>query len=205
MIFGRASRFRMRRSRSQAKWADGCAGGSRRWLLGGGYLSVGGILPGAAASHQSLSLCVFHRGYSPSLFGLFGLEALGLRFRGAARKPPRKLQKGPLRIWPAMESTQYETGVDLGIRPSWSESAAQTLTMVILAPIEPTRGTSKSRWEDPAASRELIRQLMAIVNSRREYEMLRRDLAELDRSCSLSSSVVKGGAAPNADNETWLR
>ena len=151
-----------------------------------------------------VSVC-FHRGYSPSLFGLFGLLALRLRFRGAARKPPRKPQKGPWRIWPAMENTLCETGVDLRIRSLWPESAAPQLGQVFLAPVEPARGTRESRWRDPAASRTLIRQLMAIVNSGHEYELLRRDLAELDRSYSSSSSVVKGGAASHADNETWLR
>ena len=104
-----------------------------------------------------------------------------------------------------MKNTRYETGVDLGIRVLWSESAAHRLGRVFLAPSEPTRGTSEGRWKDPAASRKLIRQLMAIVNSWHEYETLRRELAELDRPFPLSSSVMKGGAAHHADNETWLQ
>jgi hypothetical protein len=203
-IFGRASRSWMRRRRPPAKLAE-CGGGPWHWLLGEVIRAWGLILPLSAPFYKRLSLCVFHRGYSLSLFGFFGLTAPGLRFRGTARKPPRKPQKGPLRIWPAMKNTLCETGVDVGIRVLWSESAIPRLGRVFRAPVEPTRGTCESRWKDPAASRRIIRQLMAMVNSCQEYETLRRDLAELDRSCSSSSSIMKGGAAPNADNETWLR
>jgi hypothetical protein len=116
-----------------------------------------------------------------------------------------KTAKRALRIWGTMENTLRETGVDSGIRSEMSESGNERLGRAIPISYEPTGRIRSSRWKHPQASRKLIRQLMAIVNSRREYQELQRDLVELDRLFPLPSSSMKGGAAQNAVEEKWLR
>lgn len=50
-------------------------------------------------------------------------------------------------------------------------------------------------WKDPAASRELVQQLLETVNSEAEYDMLIGQLAELDATLASQSQQLKGGAA----------
>jgi hypothetical protein len=50
-------------------------------------------------------------------------------------------------------------------------------------------------WKDPAASRELVKELLGVVNSEAEYDLLLKQLAELDSICASRSLQLKGGAA----------
>jgi len=59
---------------------------------------------------------------------------------------------------------------------------------------EPTQAYHRLGWTDPEASMKLVRWLMDIVNTQEEYELLERDLVELEAWCPSSSIPLKGGA-----------
>ena len=137
-------------------------------------------------------------GDSSSLFGFFGLSALGTSVSRYHSETEAKSAKRALRIWGTMENTLYETGVDSGIRSQMSESGNRTCGRAIPISYEPTGRIRAGRWKRRQASRKPGRQLTTIVNSLSESEKLRCRLAELDRLFPSSSSSVKGGAAQSA-------
>jgi hypothetical protein len=104
-----------------------------------------------------------------------------------------------------MKNTRYETGLGFVVRSRTPESQKHTLAAAPGVSQEPTGGIHTTRWKDPQASGKLIRQLMTTVNSSHECQELRRDLAELDRLFPSPSSLMKGGAAHHAVDETWLQ
>jgi hypothetical protein len=160
---------------------------------------------GVDSSHACFGVFLHPMGI---LLPYLGFSAYRLRRTPVSRfrsETEAKIAKRALRIWGTMENTLCETGVDPGIQSRLSESLCQIHGAVIGIRQEPTAVTVASRWKDPAASRRLIRQLLLIVNTRREYRLLRRDLAELDRLFPSHSSSVKGGAANRAVESKWLR
>jgi hypothetical protein len=64
---------------------------------------------------------------------------------------------------------------------------------------ESSERATNRQWKDPAGSRELVKQLLGVVNSEAEYDMLLEDLAELDAIIALQSQQLKGGATNNSD------
>ena len=96
-------------------------------------------------------------------------------------------------MWGTMENKLYETGSVVGIEPATSESQGK--------PSEeaegkgPTRSSDGLNWTDLDASKTLVRQLMDAVNTQEEYELLVRDLEELEALCPSCSNSLKGGAA----------
>ena len=58
---------------------------------------------------------------------------------------------------------------------------------------EPTRSRYGLSWTDPEASKRLVRWLMNVINSQGEYELLERDLQELEALHPSHSNRLKGG------------
>ena len=51
----------------------------------------------------------------------------------------------------------------------------------------------KIQYKDPAGSRELVKQLLGIVNTEAEYDFLLKELAELDAITASQSIKLNGG------------
>jgi hypothetical protein len=66
-------------------------------------------------------------------------------------------------------------------------------------PNEQNSNLRKIQWNNPLASRKLVKELLQLVNSEAEYNMLLKELAELDEIIALQSSKLKGGAFKMAE------
>ena len=92
-----------------------------------------------------------------------------------------------------MENKLYETGsvvaVELATRESQGKPSEEAGGK---GPIRSSHGLSRTDLE---ASKTLVRQLMDAVNTQEEYEMLVRELEELEALCPSCSNSLKGGAA----------
>ena len=51
----------------------------------------------------------------------------------------------------------------------------------------------KIQYKDPAGSRELVKQLLGVVNTEAEYDFLLKELAELDAIIASQSIKLNGG------------
>lgn len=60
---------------------------------------------------------------------------------------------------------------------------------------EPDCYMGKIKWTNPVALRELVKELLGLVNSEAEYNMLLKDVGELDIIIASQSSKLKRGAA----------
>jgi hypothetical protein len=94
----------------------------------------------------------------------------------------------------AMENKLNETGCLIEVEPGLPESGGQGLTREEVCRKGPFTLEAMG-WADAEATKALDRQLLDVVNSQEEYEMLVRELAELEALFPSSSMSVKGGAA----------
>jgi len=84
-------------------------------------------------------------------------------------------------MWGTMENRLNETGDDFGTTPYLPKSRDAELITESVCRKEPVEDLQKSIWKNPEASRRLCKQLLELVNSKEEYELLQRDLAELEQ------------------------
>ena len=92
-----------------------------------------------------------------------------------------------------MENKSHETGSVVRIESATFESSGKPFRGAERK--EPTRSRYGLSWTDPEASKRLVRWLMNVVNTQEEYELLERDLEELETLCPSRSNSLKGGAA----------
>jgi hypothetical protein len=93
----------------------------------------------------------------------------------------------------SMENKLYETGSVVGTELATRESQGKPSEGAEgKGPIRSSHGLSRTDLE---ASKRLVRRLMDAVNTQEEYELLERDLEELEALCPSSSNALKGGAA----------
>ena len=92
-----------------------------------------------------------------------------------------------------MENKLYETGSVVEIQLAISESEGKPSEEIQAK--GPTRSSYGLSWTNPEASKRLVGWLMDIVNTQEEYEMLERDLVELEALCPSCSNTLKGGVA----------
>jgi hypothetical protein len=96
-----------------------------------------------------------------------------------------------------MENELNETGVVVRVEPATWQSQGKPVNLA--GEKEPIGSSSGLIWTNPAAASErLVRQLLEIVNTQDEYELLQRDLEQLHALCPSCSNVLKGGAAQSA-------
>lgn len=88
-----------------------------------------------------------------------------------------------------------ELSVDFGKTSYLPKSRNAELSANSACRKEPAKDLHQSYWSNPEASKRLIKQLLALVNSKEEYELLVRDLAELEHLFPSSSDSLKGDAA----------
>ncbi|MGD0572887.1 MAG: hypothetical protein ABSB11_07675 [Sedimentisphaerales bacterium] len=62
-----------------------------------------------------------------------------------------------------------------------------------LSPARPDYKPGKIQYKDPVGSRELIKQLLGVVNTEGEYDFLLKELAELDAIIAFQSIKLNGG------------
>ena len=60
-------------------------------------------------------------------------------------------------------------------------------------PARPNHKPGKIQYKDPVGSRELVKQLLGIVNTEAEYDFLLKELAELDAIIASQSIKLNGG------------
>jgi hypothetical protein len=114
-----------------------------------------------------------------------------------------KYIKGPGNVG-TMENRLHETGADFGKTACLPKSRDAELIAASACRKELAEGEGphKSNWSNPEASKRLIQQLLQLVNSKEEYELLERELAELEqlfpsssesteRRCCRNSSQIK--------------
>ena len=94
-----------------------------------------------------------------------------------------------------MENRLNETGADFAKTSCLPKSRDAELIVDSACRKEPAEGHHKSNWSNPEASKRLIQQLLELVNSKEEYELLERELAELEQLFPSFSDSLKGGAA----------
>lgn len=92
-----------------------------------------------------------------------------------------------------MENKSHETGSVVEIEPATSNAQGKPADPAEAR--EPAHSRSGLIWTDPQGSKQLVRQLMDVVNSKEEYEELQRDLEELEALCPSCLNSLKGGAA----------
>jgi len=86
-----------------------------------------------------------------------------------------------------MENRLIETGTQFGSTSCVPQSRSDGFTFI--SPCRRTRANID-------AEIKLIRELLQLVNTKEEYELLERDIADLEGlSLLVSSSSLKGGAA----------
>jgi hypothetical protein len=203
---GRSQRSCMPRLCSRTELACACVRHPQLPVFLAGMTAQGASDSACWRVRWCLFLSVFHP--AGLLLPYLGFSAYGLRGTSVSRfrsETEAKTAKRARENLGAMENRLHETGGHSRVAQSMAESTSPRFGRGIRVREEPSGGIHPCRWRQPQASRDLIRRLMAIVNRRREYEVLRRDLAELGRLCPSSSSSMKGGAAQGAVEETWLR
>lgn len=93
-----------------------------------------------------------------------------------------------------MKNKLNETDIDFGntchIVPKSNDKFSENEAL----PNEQNSNLRKTQWNSPLASRKLVKELLGLVNSEAEYNMLLKDLAELDAIIASQSSKLKGGA-----------
>jgi hypothetical protein len=90
-----------------------------------------------------------------------------------------------------MENRLNETGADFGKTACLPKSSDAELSANSVCRKEPAEGLHKSYWSNPESSKRLIAQLLQLVNSKEEYELLVRDLAELEQLFPSSSELIE--------------
>ena len=96
-----------------------------------------------------------------------------------------------------MKNQFNETDTDFGNNPSLPKLGKRELIQDLASRKEQIEKL-KAQWPHPEESIKLIKSLMGYVNSKEEYELLVRDLAELEQLFPSSSDSLKGGAAEMA-------
>lgn len=98
-----------------------------------------------------------------------------------------------------MKNKFNETGPDFGntchIVPKSNDKFSENETL----PNEQNNNLGKTQWNNPSASRKLVKELLQLVNSEAEYNMLLKELAELDAIIASQSSKLKGGAIVDSE------
>jgi hypothetical protein len=102
-------------------------------------------------------------------------------------------KKGP-GLWPAMKNKFNETGTDFGKIINIVPKSNYQFSEIINCPNEQNCNLRKTQWKYPLASRKLVKELLELVNSEAEYNMLLKELAELDEIITLQPLQMKGGA-----------
>ena len=92
-----------------------------------------------------------------------------------------------------MENRLNETGADFGKTSCLPKSRSRELTADSACRKEPAEGEGlhKSNWSNPEASKRLIKQLLQLVNSKEEYELLEQELAELEFLTTTPSELIE--------------
>jgi hypothetical protein len=138
-------------------------------------------------------------GYFLSLFIFFGLLAFLMktlisRWRSEIRA--RKYKKGPENMT-SMENKLNKTGADFGKHLCLPKLRNHELNSNSVCRKESSDRLQRINWSNPEASKQLIKELLQLVNTRAEYELLKQELSEIERLFS-SSLLLKGGAAKTA-------
>jgi hypothetical protein len=96
-------------------------------------------------------------------------------------------------MWGTMENRLNETGADFGKTSYLPKSRNAELIVDSACRKEPAEGEGlhKSDWSNPEASKRLIQQLLELVNSKEEYELLERELTELEQLFPSSSELTE--------------
>ena len=94
-------------------------------------------------------------------------------------------------MWGTMENRLNETGADFGKTACLPKSRDAELIAGSACRKEPAEGLHQSDWNNPEASKRLIQQLLELVNSKEEYELLEQELAELEQLFPSSSELIE--------------
>ena len=87
-----------------------------------------------------------------------------------------------------------ETGIDFGNTYNIVPKSKYQFSEINECPNEQNCNLRKIQWKYPLASRKLVIELLELVNSEAEYNVLLKELAELDEIIASQSSQLKGGA-----------
>ena len=90
-----------------------------------------------------------------------------------------------------MENRLNETGTDFGKTSCLPKSRSNELKTNSICRKEHTDSLQRISWSNPKASKRLIKQLLQLVNSKAEYELLEQDLAELEQFFPSSSELIE--------------
>jgi hypothetical protein len=104
----------------------------------------------------------------------------------------KKYIKGPGNAG-TMENRLNETGADFGKTSCLPKSRSRELIADSVCRKEPAEGEGlhKSNWSNPEASKQLIKQLLQLVNSKEEYELIEQDLVELEFLTTSPSELIE--------------
>jgi len=121
------------------------------------------------------------------------MKTLISRYRSEIRA--RKYKKGPENMT-SMENKLNKTGADFGKPLCLPKLRNHELNSNSVCRKESSDRLQRISWSNPEASKQLIKELLQLVNSKAEYELLKQELSELEWLFSSSSSLLlKGGAA----------
>ena len=79
-----------------------------------------------------------------------------------------------------MKNKFNETDIDFGNTYSSVPKSNDKFSENEALPNEQNNNLRKTQWKYPLASRKLVKELLQLVNSEAEYNMLLKELAELD-------------------------
>jgi len=96
-----------------------------------------------------------------------------------------------------MENKFYETGAEFGKTSHVPKLRNNELTADPASRKEQTGNLQRISWSNPEASKQLIQQLLQLVNSKEEYVRLQCDLEELEELFPSSSSLVEKRCCKN--------
>jgi hypothetical protein len=91
-----------------------------------------------------------------------------------------------------MKNKFNETGIDFGNSYNIVPKSNYQFSEIKDRPNEQEFDLRKIKY--PLATREIVKELLELVNSEAEYHMLLKELAELDAIIGSQSSQIKGGA-----------
>ena len=93
-----------------------------------------------------------------------------------------------------MKNKFNETGSDFGNTCHIVPKSNYPFSEIINCPNEQNCTLRKTQWKYPLASRKLVKELLELVNSEAAYNMLLKELVELDKIIALQPLQMKGGA-----------
>jgi len=96
-----------------------------------------------------------------------------------------------------MENRLNETGTDFGKTSCLPKSRSHELTTNSVCRKEHTDSLQRISWSNQKASKRLIKQLLQLVNSKAEYELLEQELAEIELLLHLSSELIERRCCTN--------